>query len=522
VSDTTPGASPVREGDIIAGKYRVEKVLGAGGMGVVVAAMHIDLEQRVALKFLLAEATSHPEVAARFAREAKAAAKIQSEHVAKVLDVATLPNGSPYMVMEFMDGEDLEHVSRKVGPMPPPVAVGYILQACEAIAEAHAVGIVHRDIKPANLFLARRPNGDAIVKVLDFGISKSNMSTSQASLTRTSAILGSPLYMSPEQMASAKSVDTRSDIWALGVVLYELLAQRPPFPADTMPELIAAVLQGQPDPITNARPDVPPELAAAIHHCLEKDPARRFQNVAEFAGALAPFGPPRSEVSVERIHHVLSSKPGMVPGNVALAPRTASSQTGGTYGSPGGPLAGGRTNAQWSDSIAGEGASGSSAKTAMLIAIPAVLAIAATIFFVLPMAGLRHAAPTTVAVAPTSSTTPVGASAAPATTATPTSDTPASASAAPSPPVASASAAPPTPDTSAAAAAPATSSPPSAPAVAPHTTPQAPPPSFPLPVPVTKPAPAPTPAAGCHRVSYMDAEGNTRFKRIDANGKDCK
>ena len=297
--------APVREGDVIAGKYRVERVLGKGGMGVVVAAMHVELEQRVALKFLLPEAAAHPDVAARFAREARAAARIHSEHVARVIDVGTLPTGAPYMVMEYMDGEDLEHVLARVGPLPFDAATSYVLQACEALAEAHVLGIIHRDLKPANLFLARRRNGDPIVKVLDFGISKSTQSTTGAQLTKTSSIMGSPLYMSPEQMTSAKSVDVRSDVWALGALLYELLAGRPPFLAETMPELIAAILQAPPDPIRAHRADVPPALEAVIHRCLEKSRALRFANVAELARALVPFGPARSEVSVERISHVL-------------------------------------------------------------------------------------------------------------------------------------------------------------------------------------------------------------------------
>ncbi len=297
--------SPVQEGEVIAGKYRVERVLGVGGMGVVVAAMHLELEQRVALKFLLKEAAAHPDVSARFAREARSAAKIRSQHVARVIDVGTLETGAPYMVMEYMDGEDLEHVLARTGPLPVDVATGYVLQATEAIAEAHALGIVHRDLKPANLFLAKQPNGDPVVKVLDFGISKSAQSAGQANLTKTSAIMGSPLYMSPEQMTASKTVDMRSDVWALGAVLYELLAQRTPFMAETMPELVGAILQNPHDPIRQLRPDVPEGLEIAIHRCLEKSAANRFANVAEFAAAIAPFGPERSDLSVSRISHVL-------------------------------------------------------------------------------------------------------------------------------------------------------------------------------------------------------------------------
>ena len=231
-------------GDVLAGKYRVERVLGSGGMGVVVAAMHLTLQERVALKFLLPEGAKKEETVTRFLREARAAAKIKSEHVARVSDVGTLESGAPYLVMEYLDGSDLSALLRRDGPLPPRDAVEYVLQACEALAEAHAVGIVHRDLKPANLFLARHAGGAPRIKVLDFGISKltardPSMPPDDPSMTRTRAWLGSPLYMSPEQMRSARDVDTRTDIWALGVILYELLSGKPPFDGETFPELCA-------------------------------------------------------------------------------------------------------------------------------------------------------------------------------------------------------------------------------------------------------------------------------------------
>jgi len=274
-------------------------------MGVVVAAMHVELDQRVALKFLLPQATVHEHVVARFAREAKAAAKIQSEHVARVLDVGTLPSGVPFVVMEFMEGEDLARILSRRGPLPVELAVGYLLETCEGMAEAHAMGIVHRDLKPANLFLATRPARRSVLKVLDFGISKSSFATSQGRLTKTSAVVGSPLYMSPEQLMSAKTVDVRSDIWALGVVLYELLTARMPFEADTLPEVIAAVMHRAHAPLHAARPEVPPGLEAVVDRCLSKEPTLRFANVAELARAVAPFGPPRSDLAVERVSQAL-------------------------------------------------------------------------------------------------------------------------------------------------------------------------------------------------------------------------
>jgi serine/threonine-protein kinase len=299
------GTSPVKEGDVLAGKYRIERVLGVGGMGVVVAARHLQLDQRVALKFLHPEALASKDVVARFAREARAAAKIQSEHVARVVDVGTLETGSPYMVMEYLEGRDLDAVIEERGAIPPEESVGYVLQACEAIAEAHAAGIVHRDLKPANLFLAVRADKRSIIKVLDFGISKATGKSEDVSLTRTSTVMGSPLYMSPEQMASAKRVDQRSDIWALGVILYELVTGVPPFVAESMTEVIASILMHQPAPPSSV--DVPPELTKVIQRCLEKEPAKRFQNVAELAAALAPFAASEQQKSVERVTRVLGS-----------------------------------------------------------------------------------------------------------------------------------------------------------------------------------------------------------------------
>jgi serine/threonine protein kinase len=296
--------APVAEGEVIDGKYRVDRVLGVGGMGIVVAATHVHLDQRVALKFLLPTALAHAEVVARFTREARSAVKIQSQHVAKILDVGTLSTGAPYMVMEYLEGEDLEQLLTRVGPLPVQDAVDYVMQACEAVAEAHGYGIVHRDLKPANLFLATRANGRPVVKVLDFGISKS-LSKADASLTKTSAIMGSPLYMSPEQMASARSVDVRSDIWALGIILYEVLTQQLAFMADSMPELVVAVLHRAPEPLRALRPDVPEGLEAAVMRCLEKDPSRRFADIPALAAALAPYGRDGSTELADRIAHSL-------------------------------------------------------------------------------------------------------------------------------------------------------------------------------------------------------------------------
>jgi serine/threonine-protein kinase len=290
---------------VLLGKYKVERVLGVGGMGVVVAAQHIALDERVAIKFLLPEMLQHPDIVQRFVREARSAIKIRSEHCVRILDVGALDTGAPYMVMEYLEGNDLGKIVEQNGAMAIADAVDFVLQAGEALAEAHALGIVHRDLKPANLFLARRADGTPCVKVLDFGISKQAASGADAGMTKTSAILGSPRYMSPEQMRSTKDVDARADVWALGAVIHELSAGTPPFDAETMTALCAAIVQDAPNSLRAARPDAPPGLEAATLGALEKDRSRRYQNVAEFAAALAPFGSSSAQASATRIARVL-------------------------------------------------------------------------------------------------------------------------------------------------------------------------------------------------------------------------
>jgi len=325
--------SGVRAGDVLAGKYRVDQVLGVGGMGVVVAAHHIHLDDRVAIKFLLPETLGNSDAVMRFAREARAAVKIKSEHVARVTDVGTMENGAPYMVMEYLEGADLSSWIRERRQLPFEQAIDFILQACEALAEAHALGIVHRDLKPANLFIARLPGGVESVKVLDFGISKLtgfSASGGESSATKTSALMGSPLYMSPEQMRSSKDVDARSDLWAIGIILYELLSGAPPFVAESMPELVLKVMEATPLPLREARPDLPLGLEAVILRCLERDRNKRFQTVGDLANALSPFAPRRARASIERITQVMQAAGMSTSSPAPSLPPSADSERVGT------------------------------------------------------------------------------------------------------------------------------------------------------------------------------------------------
>ena len=267
------------------GKYRIDRVLGAGSMGVVAAAEHLQLGTEVAIKWLNDAMAANAEAVARFEREARAAARIRGEHVARVIDVGCLDGGAPCMVMELLQGEDLAARIERQGPLAADEAAELVLQACEGVAAAHALGIVHRDLKPENLFCAERADGTVCVKVLDFGISK----LPSMSMTRTDSIVGSPHYMSPEQMASSRDVDERTDIWALGVVLHELVAGSVPFPGESFPEVCLRVVQSPPASLLDARPDVPRGLQAVVLKCLEKDRSKRYACVAQLAADLAPF-----------------------------------------------------------------------------------------------------------------------------------------------------------------------------------------------------------------------------------------
>ena len=304
---TDPPPPPIPLGDLVAGKYRIERVIGQGGMGVVVAAMHEQLGQRVAIKMLLQEAKASQNALARFMREARAAASIRGEHVARVLDVGELEGGAPYIVMEYLEGRDLAETLAQGGPLPAEEAVAYVLQACEAIAEAHAAGIIHRDLKPSNLFVTTGPDGSALVKVLDFGISKALLSSSsEGQLTTTSSFVGSPIYSPPEQLVQSSDVDPRADIWSIGTILFEALAGRAPFVGDSVMHVASRIFNEQPTPLSELRPELPAELSSVVMRCLRKHREERYADVGELARALGPFAPSHS-ASVDRIARIVAA-----------------------------------------------------------------------------------------------------------------------------------------------------------------------------------------------------------------------
>jgi eukaryotic-like serine/threonine-protein kinase len=310
-------AGGLEPGDVLAEKYRVDAIVGYGAMGFVLRAWHLQLDEPVAVKFLLPELAASEEALVRFEREARATFKIKSEHVARVLDVGRLEEGHPFMVMEFLEGEDLaDHFYED--PLPIADICNYVAQACEAIAEAHALGIVHRDLKPDNLFLTSRRDGTTCVKVLDFGLSKVLQSSGgrrERAVTAEAQVMGTAHYMSPEQWLSAKNVGPATDIWALGVILYEGLTAESPFLRTNLAAMCNAVLRHDPKPIAEIRAEVPEALTKVVNKCLSKDIEARWASAGELAEALRPF---------VGVHSLLPSMP----------PPAASSHAGGRVAAP--------------------------------------------------------------------------------------------------------------------------------------------------------------------------------------------
>ena len=287
----TPHAGLTR-GAVIGNKYRIDGLLGEGGMGTVLSATHLELDAPVAIKVVRDELAKDQQVASSLLFEARAAARMRSKHIVRVLDVSRLPGGTPYIVMEQLQGQDLGSELAERRSLPVAEAVGWVLQACEGLAEAHALGIIHRDLKPGNLFLASTPEG-VVLKILDFGISK-NLGTAvrtgrRSTLTKSGLTVGSPYYMSPEQMRASPQLDGRADIWSLGAILFELLTGRCPFESDKPTELCSKVLTAPTPSLRSFSVSAPVQLDAIVQRCLEKDPDARYQTVPDLADALREF-----------------------------------------------------------------------------------------------------------------------------------------------------------------------------------------------------------------------------------------
>lgn len=310
----------------MAEKYRLEEMLGEGGMGRVFRAKHLLLGQDVAIK-LLHDTADEPAARARFMREARATMSLQGPHIVRVFDVGVLASNTPYMVLELLQGTDLRGLLAARGALPVAEAVDYLLQICEGLAEAHLKGIVHRDLKPQNLFLTHLATGTPCVKVLDFGVSKL-AAEAHDDLTVSHAMIGSPAYVAPEQIRDARNVDARADVWSLGVVLYMLLGGGKPFRGEGIAAMCASIVVDPPEPLRARCPDVPAALEAVVFGCLEKRRERRIPDVAALARELAPFASDLGRTSAERLLRTYGG--GTAPRPSVHAPSRTTDEGGGT------------------------------------------------------------------------------------------------------------------------------------------------------------------------------------------------
>jgi eukaryotic-like serine/threonine-protein kinase len=289
LSESGASAADARLGQVLGSKYRIVRLIGQGGMGTVYEARHELIGRRFAIKFLRAELTLHEDIMARFRREAQAAGALENENIAAVTDFGEANDGAPYIVMEFLQGEDLSRLLTRVGPLPVPRAVYGVIQACRGLEAAHANGIVHRDLKPENLYVIKRGDGTDLIKVLDFGIAKLQRIGDSGSSTRTGMTMGTPFYMPPEQARGQKDLDHRADIYALGVILYEILSGQKPFNGDGYNAIMFQIMMRTPARLETVRANLPTGLADVVHKAMAADATHRFTSVSELIGALAPF-----------------------------------------------------------------------------------------------------------------------------------------------------------------------------------------------------------------------------------------